>query len=76
MDIQQAQEEKRLLERLIKKAMDDFSVKTGLAVDSIQVSSALVYGSEVFDFDAVRSGPLKPLRPQHFNHGIHLEVRL
>ena len=71
MDIQQAQEEKRLLERVIKKAMDDFSVKTGLAIDSIQISSTLIYGPEVFDL-----ARKQPARPRHFNHGIHLEVKL
>jgi hypothetical protein len=71
MDIQQAKEEKRLLERAIKKAMDDFSAKTGLAVDSIQVSSELIYGTEVFDLPR-----REPARPRHFNHGIYLEVKL
>ena len=71
MDIQQAKEEKQLLERAIKKAMDDFSAKTGLAVDSVQVSSTLIYGPEMFD--AVHR---EPVRPRRFNHGIHLEVKL
>jgi hypothetical protein len=71
MDIQQAQEEKRLLERAIKKAMDDFSVKTGLPVDSIQVSSTPICGPEALD--VVQR---KFVRPRYFNHGICLEVKL
>lgn len=71
MDIQQAKEKKQLLERVIKKAMDDFSVKTGLAVDSVEVVSFLTKGETVLNLETRVS-----FKPTHFSHEAVIDVKL
>jgi type IV secretory pathway VirD2 relaxase len=71
MDIQKAKEEKRQLERAIKYAMNEFSLKTGLAVDYVEVTSFLVKGETVLNTETRES-----FTPTHFSHQVVIEVKL
>lgn len=71
MDIQKAKEEKRQLERAIKYAMNEFSLKTGLAVDFVEVTSFLIKGETVLNVETMES-----FTPTHFSHQVVIEVKL